>query len=309
MTGARRVGETRGFRPIQFAPSRITGLPSGLLHGEPESRKVRDRSREGASATVPHDDRTTTFDPSSALGPNRKDTGVSEQQPYGQPYGEPQPYGQVQAPPPPPGYGLPPVQQKTNTMSILGLVFAFLIPLLGIIFSAIGLKQTKERNEGGRGLAVTGLILSIIFTLIWVLLWVFVFAVGAAAVKQAGSVDAALSSASSAIASASNAQANDKGVADACNVIIPAASNSDLENASSVKQYQASIASLVATMQSAAAGTTDPAFIADVQKLVDDFNAASAAVGKGQDPSSLEGALTTDGSKVDQDCAAVGVSG
>lgn len=234
---------------------------------------------------------------------------MSEQPPYGQPYGEPQPYGQVQAPPPPPGYGLPPVQQKTNTMSILGLVFAFLIPLLGIIFSAIGLKQTKERNEGGRGLAVTGLILSIIFTLIWVLLWVFVFAVGAAAVKQAGSVDAALSSASSAIASASSAQADDKGVANACKVIIPAASNSDLENASSVEEYQSSITSLVGTMQSAAASTTDASFIADVQKLVDDFNAASAAVGKGQDPSSLEGALTADGTKIDQDCAAVGVNG
>src|SRR4051812_10732381 len=112
------------------------------------------------------------------MNPDRKDTRVSEQQPYGAPY------GQVQAPPPPaPGYGFPPPQQKTNTMAILGLVFAFLIAPLGIVFSALGLKQTKERNEGGRGLAVTGLILSIIFTLIWVLLWVFVFAVAGAAVK------------------------------------------------------------------------------------------------------------------------------
>ena len=203
-------------------------------------------------------------------------------------------------------------------MSILGLVFAFVFSPLGIVFSAIGLKQTKERNEGGRGLAVAGLIVSIIFTIFWVIWLIVLVAFTSAAVKTASDIDAAASSASSAFASASSAfndgasgagKADDKGVADACNVIIPAASSSDLENASSVEEYQASIADLVQTLQSAAASTTDASFIADVQKLVDDFNAASAAVGKGQDPSSLAGALTADGTKIDEDCAAVGVSG
>lgn len=230
---------------------------------------------------------------------------MSEQEPFGQPY------GQVQTPPPPPpGYGFPPPAQKTNTMSILGLVFAFLIAPLGIVFSALGLKQTKERNEGGRGLALTGLILSIIFTLIWVLLWVFVFAVAGAAVKAAGGVDAIESSASSASqALASQSAANDKGVADACRVIVPAAANSGLEDASTPAEIQAKINTLVTTMQSAAAGTTDPTFIADVQKLVDDFNAVSTYAAKGKDPSSLEAALTADGTKIDNDCAAVGVTG
>lgn len=251
---------------------------------------------------------------------------MSEQQPYGQPYGQaqpygqpqpygdqpaggPQPYGQVQAPPPPPGYGFPPAQQKTNTMSILGLVFAFLIPLLGIVFSAIGLKQTRERGEGGRGLAVAGLIISIIFTLIWVLLWVFVFAVAGAAVKQAGGIDAALSSASSAANHSAGGKADDKGVANACHVIIPAAAAFDANAGTTPQEVQAKLGELSTTLQSAAASTTDPAFIADVQKLVDDFAALSESMSQGQDPSSLEGALTADGGKIDQDCAAVGVPG
>jgi uncharacterized membrane protein len=266
---------------------------------------------------------------------------VSEQQPYGQPYGQPQPqpygeqqpygqpqpYGQVQAPPPP-GYGFPPPQQKTNTMAILGLIFAFVFAPVGIVLSALGLKQTKQRNEGGHGLALAGLILSIIFSIFWVIWLIVLVAFGTAAVKTASEIDAAASSASSALASESAAlngalgsagdssdsnsggsNADDKGVANACHVIIPAAASSDLENASSVSEYQAAISALVATMQSAAASTSDPAFIADVQKLVDDFNAASAAVAKGQDPSSLAGALTADGTKIDQDCAAVGVTG
>ena len=81
-------------------------------------------------------------------------------------------HDQYQSAPPPaaypteqqPVYGQPGYQpQKTNTMAILGLVFAFVFSPLGIVFSAIGLKQIKQRREGGRGLALAGLILSIVF--------------------------------------------------------------------------------------------------------------------------------------------------
>ena len=242
---------------------------------------------------------------------------MSDQQPYGQPYGEPQsygepqPYGQVQAPPPPPGYGFPPPQQKTNTMSILGLVFAFLIPLLGLIFSAIGLKQTKQRNEGGRGLAVAGLIISIIFMVIGILVAVVVLSAASTAIKNAGGLDAISKSVASesAALNGGNGKADDKGVAQACHVIIPAASAFDSNAGTTPEEVQAKLGQLSTTLQSAAAGTTDPSFIADVQKLVDDFTALSTSMSQGKDPSSLEGALTADGSKIDQDCAAVGVSG
>lgn len=56
-----------------------------------------------------------------------------------------------------------PATKSTSTMAVLGLVFAFFLPLLGFIFSIIGLGQTKPGKQGGRGLAIAGLILSSIF--------------------------------------------------------------------------------------------------------------------------------------------------
>ena len=262
---------------------------------------------------------------------------MSEQPPYGPPPAQP-PYGPppqsypapqatVQAPPPPPGYGYgAPQPQRTNTMAILGLVFAFVFAPLGIVFSSMGLKQTKQRGEGGRGLALAGMILSVIFTvffLIWLILVVTVFS---SAVRTASAIDAAASSASKALQSsasealasessalnaggAGGAGADKDGVASACHIIVPAASNNDIESATTVDEYQAKLDDLMQTLTAAAATTSDSSFIADVQKLVDDFQAVSDAVGQGKDPSSYEGALTADGSKIDSDCAAVGVTG
>lgn len=257
------------------------------------------------------------------------------QQSYGgpdQPYAAahqtfPQPQAPMQAPPPPPGYGYgAPQPQRTNTMAILGLVFAFIVSPLGIVFSAMGLKQTRERGEGGRGLALAGMILSIIFTLLWVVYLVLAVTVLSTAVRSASAIDAAASSASKAVASAnsqalasesaalsaaqqSTGPADAAGVAAACHVIVPAAANSDIGSATNVEEYQAELGALMETLSAAAATTSDASFIADVQKLVDDFQAVSDAVGNGQDPSGYEGALTADGSKIDEDCAAVGVTG
>jgi hypothetical protein len=53
--------------------------------------------------------------------------------------------------------------QKTNTMAILALVFAFLLPLVGFILALVALSKIKKSNEGGKGLALAGLVLSIVF--------------------------------------------------------------------------------------------------------------------------------------------------
>ena len=50
---------------------------------------------------------------------------------------------------------------KYNTVSIVGFVFSFLIPIVGLICSIIGLKQVSARGERGRGLAIAGIIISI----------------------------------------------------------------------------------------------------------------------------------------------------
>lgn len=52
--------------------------------------------------------------------------------------------------------------RKTNAMAIAGFVCSFLFALLGLIFSIIGMKQCRERNEDGYGLAKAGMIISIV---------------------------------------------------------------------------------------------------------------------------------------------------
>ena len=66
-------------------------------------------------------------------------------------------------PPPQPNYNQPP--QEKNMMAILGLIFAFIIPLLGLIFSIIGINKAKVLNSG-RGLALAGILVSSFFMLI-----------------------------------------------------------------------------------------------------------------------------------------------
>jgi hypothetical protein len=70
-------------------------------------------------------------------------------------------------------------------MAIAGLVLAFFMPLLGLIFSLIALSgMKKNRNDEGRGLAVAGLVISLIWialACVWFLLFFVIFGAAAAA--------------------------------------------------------------------------------------------------------------------------------
>lgn len=61
----------------------------------------------------------------------------------------------------------PPRQEATgsNGMAVAGFVCAFLVPLLGFIFSIIGLNKSKNLGGTGRGLSIAGIIISVV---IWV---------------------------------------------------------------------------------------------------------------------------------------------
>ena len=61
----------------------------------------------------------------------------------------------------------------TNVFAILGLIFAFVMPILGIIFSCVGLSEAKQKNGSGHGMAKAGLILSIIFIALVVIYAIF----------------------------------------------------------------------------------------------------------------------------------------
>lgn len=52
-----------------------------------------------------------------------------------------------------------------NTISIIGFILSFIIPVVGLILSIIGLKKSDELNEG-RNLSITGILISIVLIII-----------------------------------------------------------------------------------------------------------------------------------------------
>jgi uncharacterized BrkB/YihY/UPF0761 family membrane protein len=72
------------------------------------------------------------------------------------------------------GYQQP---RPTNSLAIVSLVSAFFISLVAVITGHIALRQIARTGEGGRGLAIAGLIigyLSIVATVVYVAFFLFV---------------------------------------------------------------------------------------------------------------------------------------
>ncbi len=65
-------------------------------------------------------------------------------------------------------------RKNTNVIAVLGLIFAFFLPFLGLILSIVGLVQAKKL-ENGKGLAIGGIIVSAILFILEVILFVAVF--------------------------------------------------------------------------------------------------------------------------------------
>lgn len=105
--------------------------------------------------------------------------GYGDSGPAGGGYPNPQ-YGGYPDPqygggyPPPGGYAAPaypPPQRGTNGFAIAALVLGIIgVSLLGFIFGFVALSQTKRTGQGGRGLAIAGLILSAMWTIGYVLI-------------------------------------------------------------------------------------------------------------------------------------------
>jgi hypothetical protein len=62
-----------------------------------------------------------------------------------------------------------PMSPKTNTMAVIALVLAFFIPLIGLILGIVAISQIKKKNEGGKGLAIASIIISIVIMLMQVI--------------------------------------------------------------------------------------------------------------------------------------------
>jgi hypothetical protein len=87
--------------------------------------------------------------------------------PVGAPGGAPYGGGPAGGPPP---YGQPPQQPATpsgtNSFALAGLICSIIAWPLGLVFSIIGLVQTRKSGQNGKGLAISGLVISMIFALI-----------------------------------------------------------------------------------------------------------------------------------------------
>ncbi len=58
--------------------------------------------------------------------------------------------------------------------SLVGLLLCGVPAILGIVFGAVGLSQTKDNARPGRGMAMAGLMIGIVVVLLWVALFVAV---------------------------------------------------------------------------------------------------------------------------------------
>ncbi len=63
---------------------------------------------------------------------------------------------------------------SSNGMAIAGFILSFFIPLLGLIFSILGLKRSKETNNG-KGLSTAGIIISCITMVITLIMGIISF--------------------------------------------------------------------------------------------------------------------------------------
>ena len=75
-------------------------------------------------------------------------------------------------------------QTQSNGMAIAGFVLSFFIPLLGLIFSIIGIKRSKETNNG-KGLSTAGIIISCVTMVITIIMGIISFSAVSDTVNKA----------------------------------------------------------------------------------------------------------------------------
>ena len=64
-------------------------------------------------------------------------------------------------------FGGYPQKAKTNGLAIAALVCSFFCGILGIILGIVAINQINKTNEGGKGLAIAGIVLGAVGMLFW----------------------------------------------------------------------------------------------------------------------------------------------
>jgi hypothetical protein len=88
---------------------------------------------------------------------------------------------QVPQPQPQPAEVTP---QKTNTLSIVGLVMSLIVPIVGLVLSIMALFQIKKTNQKGKGLAIAGVVVSTVMVLLTVAALALVYAINSGVLVQ-----------------------------------------------------------------------------------------------------------------------------
>lgn len=85
-----------------------------------------------------------------------------------------------------------PQPSKTNGLAVTGFVLAFLLPIIGLILSIVGLTKAKDYNGNGHGLSIAGIVISVLLLPISFLITIGIIAgVGGAANSSQSSHPAA----------------------------------------------------------------------------------------------------------------------
>lgn len=73
---------------------------------------------------------------------------------------------------------------KTNVLAIVGFIFAFLMPVVGLICSIIGKNKVEECGGNGRGLATAGIVISVIAIVLYLIIVIASVAMAASVVNS-----------------------------------------------------------------------------------------------------------------------------
>ena len=65
---------------------------------------------------------------------------------------------------------------KLNNLALIGFISAFFIPIVGLICSIIGLSQVSKSKQRGKGLAISGIVVSVLVALAQLLTLVIIIA-------------------------------------------------------------------------------------------------------------------------------------
>lgn len=121
------------------------GQPAQQPYGAPQAEPTQAMPEYGQMQPNPY---AAQEQPTQAF-----DYSQQGQQPYG---------GQIPPQGPMVGYGAPQNNDKWNGLVIAGFVCAFLIPIVGLILSIIGMVQLNKNGGKSKGMAIAGIIISVV---------------------------------------------------------------------------------------------------------------------------------------------------